>query len=70
MKSDSSVRAEASSDPLWRWYWFRFARRPLPITVHLDKRDRQYHWRGIYGLQVGPWFVGAIKGSEIGLRND
>lgn len=39
-------------------HWFR--RRPLAVSV----LSRVFHWRVICGLQVGPWFVGAIKGSE------
>lgn len=45
-----------------RWYWWRF--RALPVTVHL-KRDRLFHWQQIRGVQIGPWFIGAIRGHAV-----
>lgn len=45
-----------------RWYWFRFLREPLRVTVAADT-VRAYDWRGIYGVQIGSWFLGAIKGE-------
>ena len=44
------------------WYWCRFARR-LPVTVHLAT-DQRFTWTGIYGVTIGSWFVGAIRGAE------
>lgn len=44
------------------WYWFRFD--GLRVTVHL-RRDRTFAWTRLCGLQCGPWFIGAIKGSEV-----
>jgi len=43
-----------------RWYWFRFL--ALPVTLHLQ-HDHRFVWTRLYGLQLGPWFFGAIKGS-------
>lgn len=47
----------------WRWYWFVFRRRLLPVTVHLDGKDMTYGWERIHGLQLGSWFFGVIKGA-------
>jgi hypothetical protein len=46
-------------------YWHRF--QSLPVTLHLT-RDRRFSWTRIYGVQVGPWFIGAIRGTEV--RNE
>lgn len=43
-------------------HWHRY--RALPVTLHLE-RDWRFHWFGIYGLQIGAWFIGAIKGSRV-----
>lgn len=45
---------------LLRIYWHAY--RALPVTLHLA-RDHRFHWTGIYGVQLGPWFIGAIRGS-------
>lgn len=45
-----------------RWYAFRFE--ALPVTVHLE-RDRHFHWQRLYGIQIGAWFIGAIRGRCI-----
>ena len=46
-------------------YWFRFARDGgLPVRFPAFRRDaRRFRWTGLYGVQIGPWFIGAIKGS-------
>lgn len=44
-----------------KMYWVRFI--ALPVTLHL-KRDREFVWTGIFGVQIGEWFFGAISGSE------
>lgn len=44
-------------------YWHRFLN-GLPVTVHLLTRDRTFLWTRIYGVQLGPWFIGCIKWSE------
>jgi hypothetical protein len=36
----------------------------LPVTLHLE-RDHRFIWTWILGVQIGPWFFGAIKGSEV-----
>lgn len=41
---------------------YRHSYRALPVTLHLA-HDWRFNWRGIYGFQIGPWFIGAIKGS-------
>lgn len=46
-----------------RWYWHLFSKaRPLPVTVHA-LRDHRFYWRCICGLQIGPWFIGVIRGA-------
>ena len=45
-----------------KWYWFNFRR--LPVTVHL-KQDRHFLWQWICGVQIGPWFFGAIRGNQV-----
>lgn len=44
-----------------RLYWFKFL--GLPVTVHLRK-DHKFLWTRIYGAQIGPWFIGVIRGQE------
>lgn len=46
-------------------YWFHFARDGgLPVSFPaLARRARRFRWQGLYGVQIGPWFIGAIKGS-------
>lgn len=44
--------------------WYRFVFDALPVTFHLRK-DFHFHWQRIVGVQVGPWFVGAIRGSYV-----
>jgi hypothetical protein len=43
---------------------YRHRYRALPVTLHLQ-RDHRFHWTWILGLQIGPWFFGAIKGSAV-----
>ncbi len=43
-----------------RLYWHRFG--SLPVTVHA-LRDHRFRWQRIIGVQLGPWFFGAIRGQ-------
>lgn len=45
-----------------RFYRFRF--KCLPVTLHLG-RDREFCWTVIFGLQLGSWFLGTIRGTEV-----
>lgn len=45
-----------------KWYWFQFDN--LRLTLHL-RRDFSLRWSGIYGLQVGSWFFGVIRGDQV-----
>lgn len=42
-------------------YRFQFA--GLPVTIHINPSKR-FKWTHIYGIGIGPWFIGAIRGSE------
>lgn len=46
-------------------YWFSLRRDGvMPVSFTTAFREtRQYRWTGLYGIQIGPWFVGAIKGG-------
>lgn len=44
-----------------RWYWHR--RVTVPVTFHLHTVV-QFRWTHICGVQVGPWFIGAVRGEE------
>lgn len=44
-----------------RWYWLRLE--GLPVTVHAI-RVHHFRWTQIRGVQIGPWFIGAIRGTE------
>ncbi|WP_449411124.1 hypothetical protein [Methylobacterium komagatae] len=46
-------------------YWFSLRRdggMPVSFTTAF-KETRSYRWTGLYGIQIGPWFFGAIKGN-------
>ncbi len=43
-----------------KWYWLRFSG-GLRITVHLEP-EHHFRWTRILGVQLGPWFFGAIRG--------
>lgn len=47
-----------------KWYWHRFQVQALHLTLHLS-HDWDLRWTRIHGVQVGPWFLGAIKGSAV-----
>lgn len=47
------------------WYWFEF-RSPLRVVVDLEE-THHYDWSRIHGIQIGPWFFGAIKGVRADL---
>lgn len=47
---------------MMRLYRLRL-RRGVPITVHL-RTVHKFLWTRIYGVQIGPWFIGAIRGTE------
>lgn len=46
-----------------RWYWIRYLVGPL-VTFHLQ-RAYEVRWNRIYGVQVGSWFVGAVRSSDV-----
>lgn len=46
-----------------RWYWFRF-RSGFRVTFHL-KTDHVVRWTHIYGVQIGGWFIGAVKSGPV-----
>lgn len=61
MTSSASSRSSAwGGDVSVRFYNFTFD--ALPVTVHL-RRDRRFAWTRILGVQLGPWFIGCIRGS-------
>ncbi len=43
-------------------YWFRFDAPGLPVTMPA-LRTKHFRWRGLYGLQIGPWFFGVVNGQ-------
>jgi len=46
-------------------YWFGFpGGGPTVEMVDLPRGPQRFRWSGIYGVQIGPWFVGAIKGKK------
>lgn len=42
-----------------RWYWMRFPS-GLPVTFHAYHAWR-VQWLGVFGVQVGTWFVGVVR---------
>lgn len=48
----------------WHGYRVRLQTGVL-VTVRLLTRDRRFRWTRIYGVQCGPWFIGAIRGTEV-----
>lgn len=46
-----------------RRYWLTYPLRGVPVTFHL-KSPYQVLWRGIYGISIGSWFIGAVKSSD------
>lgn len=44
-------------------YKFNFKKNPVAVVVYL-KEAHAFLWTRIYGIQIGPWFVGAIRGSR------
>jgi len=51
-----------------RWYWLSFVRGPL-VTFHL-LRPYEVRWRVIRGVQIGSWFVGAMRSADVPLPPD
>lgn len=50
----------------FRLYWFRFLKGgPTVEMVDLPSGPQLFRWSGIFGLQIGPWFIGAIKGQKV-----
>lgn len=45
------------------FYWFRFGGEGFPVTMPAMPRTKNFRWRGLYGVQVGRWFIGAINGD-------
>lgn len=41
-------------------YWMPRVR--FAVTVHLHE-DLSYEWRRMFGIGIGRWFIGAIKGD-------
>ena len=54
------------SKPGW-FYWFTFARDGGPTVemVDLPSGPQRYRWTGIYGVQIGSWFIGSIRGAAL-----
>ena len=48
-----------------RWYWLRFVDGPM-VTFHLQS-NYQVRWNRIFGVQLGPWFVGAVRSRDVPL---
>jgi hypothetical protein len=46
-----------------QWFWFSFQRGPL-VTFDLPRRKHSVHWRGIYGVQMGGWFLGVVRSMD------
>lgn len=38
---------------------------PLMVRVLSLYPHQDFEWTNIYGLQIGPWFLGAIRGKQI-----
>ena len=49
-----------------QFYWYKF--RDLRVTHHL-LRDIQSSWTGIFGVQIGDYFIGVIRGKTIKEQN-
>lgn len=45
-----------------RWYWFRLAV-GVPVSFGLS-RPYKVLWDRIHGVQVGGWFIGAVRSSN------
>lgn len=43
-----------------RFYWFT-SKRGFGVSYHLLRKWRS-RWTKIRGVQVGDWFIGAVKG--------
>lgn len=41
-------------------YWFK---RGFRVTFHLV-RDHDVTWTSVVGVQIGPWFVGAVRSHD------
>lgn len=46
-----------------QFFWFWFSGEGLPITMPALKTEKHFRWRGLYGVQIGRWFIGAIEGG-------
>ncbi len=55
-----------------RLYWLRFLPDGGPTVemTDLPAGPQRFRWSGIYGLQIGPWFVGTIKGRRVAEENE
>ena len=45
-------------------YWIKFRRNGgLPVRFPaMPRGSRRFRWTGLYGVQIGDWFIGAVKG--------
>ena len=48
---------------LIRKYWLSFVV-GVPVTFHLRARDYDVLWTQIRGIQVGSWFIGAVRSRD------
>jgi hypothetical protein len=69
--ASAATSASSSSTAYWRnqsmrvrWYWHWFKYRQLPVTFHLS-RDYRVDWSAVCGVQVGGWFVGAVRSHDV-----
>jgi hypothetical protein len=46
-----------------RIYRQHFSNRSLPVTFHLD-RPWRVQWTHIYGIEIGGWFIGAVRSKQ------
>lgn len=46
-----------------RVLWLRFDGEGFPVSMPAAKSERHLRWQQIRGLQIGPWFLGAIRGE-------
>lgn len=51
-----------------KFYWFKFGLPGLPVELPaMPRHARRFRWTGLYGVQIGSWFFGAIKGDAVSI---
>ena len=46
-----------------RWYWLRYVN-GVPVVFRLA-RPYSVRWKRIHGVQIGSWFIGAVRSADV-----